>query len=181
MKLTKREKLMIYILICLFACTIGWFLITKPIKDQYQSNQNLHEQLSNQLTVYNQQLATYQAAPEQLESIKEEYEQVSKTLGQTLSNEAIDAMITGEIMDYGFTPVSFRLGTWENVTLEDETVLEGILQNNVTITMTGVRANLNELMDHIASLDGIYIDQIRYSFNNNDQINIVFKLYRLES
>ncbi|WP_270526072.1 type II secretion system protein GspM [Longibaculum muris] len=75
--LTKREKILIYVLVCFLLVVAGWFLLITPAleKNTLLNAQNVN--LQSQILTLKKTLKDYESAPAELKIIEESYDKIA--------------------------------------------------------------------------------------------------------
>ncbi|MBK5244467.1 MAG: hypothetical protein JJE18_05500 [Eubacteriaceae bacterium] len=116
-KLTKREKLLIYILICFGLLMGGFYLVVFPSYQKYQI-------LSNQLSEAQFQQAAMASAIASVPSVMKTRDQASVKLSGLkepylahLPNEGLDSLLTQLCLDYNLKPkvLAVETNAWQGV------------------------------------------------------------------
>ncbi|HEY5557367.1 hypothetical protein [Acetobacterium sp.] len=116
-KLTKREKVLIYILVCFGLLMGGFYLVVFPGYQKYQT-------LSNQLTEAEFQQNTMASAIESVPTVMETRDQANVKLSGLkgpylahLPNEGLDSLLTQLCLDYYLKPsvLAVETNAWQGV------------------------------------------------------------------
>lgn len=116
-KLSKREKVLIYILICFGLLMGGFYLVIVPSYQKYQN-------LSNQLSEAQFHQAAMASAIESVPSVMQTRDQASVTLNGLkgpflahLPNEGLDSLLTQLCLDYNLKPsvLAIETNAWQGV------------------------------------------------------------------
>lgn len=193
-KLTKREKTLIYILICFLIIVGGWFLLLNPALEKNSLVHAEYEQKQAQLTALQQQLKDYESAPNQLEILEETYNEITNQYKSILSNDDIDKFLTTKVLTNGFKPISMTIGaigdasfqttaTTSTDTSTTKTTGNSVLkQVTVTMSLSGDLTKLKKLMNDIDGEKGVEISTLTYQLSNNENntVNLSFILYMIQ-
>lgn len=193
-KLTKREKTLIYILVCFLIIVGGWFLLLNPALEKNSLVHAEYEQKQAQLTALQQQLKDYESAPNQLEILEETYNEITNQYKSILSNDDIDKFLTTKVLTNGFKPISMTIGaigdasfqttaTTSTDTSTTKTTGNSVLkQVTVTMSLNGDLTKLKKLMNDIDGEKGVEISTLTYQLSNNENntVNLSFILYMIQ-
>lgn len=196
-KLTKREKTLIYILVCFLIVVAGWFFLLNPALEKNSLVHIQYEQSQMELTSLEKQLKDYEAAPEQLKILEENYNEIADKYNSILSNDDIDKLLTSKVLAYGFRPKSMTIGPTTDAVLKSDGTTEStdtatnqnqqssnsvIKQSTVNMTLTGDLNKLKKLMDAIHDLKGLEIGTLTYQLSGDtvNTINLSFIIYMIQ-
>ena len=108
--LTKREKVLIYILICFLIAVAGWFFLLNPALEKNNLVHADYEQSQENLASLKQQLKNYEEAPKQLERLEKSYNEIADQYSGILTNDDIDKLLTTKVLSVGLYPKSMAIG-----------------------------------------------------------------------
>ena len=189
-KLTKREKTLIYILICFLFIVGGWFLLLNPALEKDVAIKEEYLQVQSQLTTLKQQLKDYESAPEQLQIIEESYKEIADQYKAVLSNDDIDKYLTTKVLANGFRPKSMSIGAITDASTksasnnsDSKTTSSSVLkQVTVTMSLSGNFNNLKKLMTAIEQEKGVEIATLTYQLSSQEAntVSLSFVMYMIE-
>lgn len=189
-KLTKREKTLIYILICFLFIVGGWFLLLNPALEKDVAIKEEYLQVQSQLTTLKQQLKDYESAPEQLQIIEESYKEIADQYKAVLSNDDIDKYLTTKVLANGFRPKSMSIGAITDASTKaasnnsnSKTTSSSVLkQVTVTMSLSGNFNNLKKLMTAIEQEKGVEIATLTYQLSSQEAntVSLSFVMYMIE-
>ncbi len=193
--LTKREKTLIYILICFLIIVAGWFLLLDPALQKNTLVKAEYEQKQSQLITVKQKLKDYEDAPNQYKILEESYNEIAGKYNEILSNDDIDKLITTKVLACGFRPKSLTIGeitntsfqTSDNATSEEnnsnnQKTDSVIKQANINMTLSGDINKLKKLINSINEQEGLEIGNLSCQLSNNqaNSVSISFIIYMIE-
>ncbi|WP_028042155.1 type II secretion system protein GspM [Candidatus Stoquefichus massiliensis] len=196
--LTKREKTLIYVLICFLILVAGWFLLLNPALEKNSQVHAEYEEKQTQLTTIKQQLKDYEDAPSQYKILEDSYNEIAGQYSQVLSNDDIDKLITTKVLASGFRPKNLSIGEVPGASLQstDTTATDGtanpstdnsatssvIKQSTINMTLNGDLTKLKKLMGSINEQEGLEIGNLSYQLSNaqSNTVTISFVIYMIE-
>lgn len=196
--LTKREKTLIYVLICFLILVAGWFLLLNPALEKNSQVHAEYEEKQTQLTTIKQQLKDYEDAPSQYQILEDSYNEIAGQYSQVLSNDDIDKLITTKVLASGFRPKNLSIGEVTGASLQstDTTATDGtanpstdnsatssvIKQSTINMTLNGDLTKLKKLMGSINEQEGLEIGNLSYQLSNaqSNTVTISFVIYMIE-
>lgn len=105
-KLSSREKMLIYIMVCV-ALTIGSLLfIISPLKKMYESNLDTNETLKTQKLTMNMSLGSADSYKSLYETKKAEVTEAEKNFYSGLTEKEIDRALTGKMLKHNLLPLN---------------------------------------------------------------------------
>ena len=191
-KLTKREKTLIYILICFLIIVGGWFLLLNPALEKNSKKHAEYLEVQQQLTTIQKQLIEYEQAPQQLKILEESYNEIASQYKDILSNDDIDKFLTTKVLSCGFRPVSLSIGAVSDASFKQATDDKAdtkktsgnsiLKQVTINMSLNGNFNNLKKLMDTIEKEKGVEIANLSYQLSNTEKntISLSFIMYMIQ-
>lgn len=160
-KLTKREKIMIMILIYFALLAGGMYLLIVPALENYNqlSGQVTNEKLSaQQIRLSIQNANTVKAATEKKSSV---LKSLSAHYYDSMTTVEVDKLITAMLTSYALTPQSLKVGTPVQTTLKTQagqttsggaasTASATMLVSKVSVDATGLRSSFIALAEAVS-------------------------------
>lgn len=187
--MSKREKIMLYVLLCFLLIMGGWFGLIKPQLDGYQKNKETIAKRNVELTELQSKLQLYQNASTQLSVQKNNHKQLTQRYYKKTSNSNLSKTITTEIQNCQLTPVSLNMTFGQKQTNDQEdseptTLPKNITLSTVSIICDGDSKSYLKFIDQIRSrIKSAYISSFSYSVDNDStsavRFNTVLEIYML--
>lgn len=198
--LTKREKLLLYVLLCIILVVGGWYLLLEPsLKENQNSSSKLMDK-ETELVGVKSKYQQYSDAPLLAEKQKKEYEKQTEGIYSMLSNEDIDKILTELVLKNGLIPQNL---TMEDVssgeitaysadsTSEDESSSDTSTEGNsivksvkVSLSVTGSLDGIKKVTDEISTNKGLKLQNFNYTLgtqeNTEQTIVMNFVVYMME-
>lgn len=208
-KLSKREKVLLYILLCFLLCIGGIYLLILPALNRYGASATRYQELSHTQRIMQQTIAGLEETKQSIEVEREEAASEGDYFYSVMDNEEIDRMITDLVLKHSLTPVSFSmtqteekpLAAYEKEDSQSSSSASGssassssaassdqeqgpmLLTNTVSMQFKGERDNVIELVDEISRLDSIMVTNV--TMDNTGKADppytMTLELYMLES
>lgn len=196
--LTKREKTLIYVLICFLILVAGWFILLNPALEKNSQIHAEYEEKKSQLATIKQQLKDYEDAPSQYKILEDSYNEIAGQYSQVLSNDDIDKLITTKVLASGFRPKNLSISEASNASLQatdassttettdsttDNTATSSVIkQSTINMTLNGDLNKLKKLMSSISEQEGLEIGNLSYQLSNtqSNTVTISFVIYMIE-
>lgn len=113
MRLSKREKTLIYIMVCMIVACVGIVLIILPSLTKMQDDTERYNNKYTEKQTMEQTINQAETVKEQIRKSEKEYNEKIDKYAKKLTDEQIDSRITTIIRDGGFTPAALEIGTWQ--------------------------------------------------------------------
>jgi hypothetical protein len=182
-QLSKRERKLLYFLLCFLIVFGAWYLLISPMLDK---NTELNLEYQNTLLENSNkliELEQHKNAPELLKEQKKIFNKLIKKYREVLTDEETEKLITTVILNNNMKPESLSLGELENVTIEDteetSTQSEDSTQTNeittsylkqitVAVNVSGSTTQIVNTIEEFNQLDGVEITSFSYSTETED-------------
>ncbi|MCC7571039.1 hypothetical protein KO465_06910 [Candidatus Micrarchaeota archaeon] len=109
-KLTKREKVLIYIMICVLILALGVFFVIKPAVSWKSSVDSKYEKTKLQKMEMETTISQKQTAKSEIKEYEKKIKKMQSKFLEPMTNDEIDIKITGLIEKSGMTPQSLQIG-----------------------------------------------------------------------
>ena len=193
MKLTKREKRLLYILLCVLLVVGGIFLVVLPAFEKNTSLKAKYKQAEQEMAALSNTDSNATAAAKDTKSIHNKIKKLNDSFYSSMQKEDLDAMLTQLVMDHGLTPVS--------LTIEDakeEEVLSFTEQKNkdsknpaevyrmqvynAEMQVSGDVLKLQQLVDTANSSKSMKVSALSYTEQNQEQktMRVTFKVFMVD-
>ncbi len=153
-KLSKREKLLLYILLIVLLIMAGWFLI-KPAMEEAQELESSIEAAETEKSYVEQIIATrptYAAAIDESEALVKE---LQNGFLPSMTNDDLDRYITGLLQKNGLLAESLLISA-----SADEAASLAVTKLGVKVNATGELAQFVALVQQVSELQGIRISGV---------------------
>lgn len=186
MKLTKREKILLYILLCFVILIGGLYVLVLPALNAKTDLEQSYQQALAKKNELQSTIDQYGNLDEALKEIQEKIIAVKENFQPLQPNEDIDALLTSKMLAYGLQPLSLTMNEIQELPLAayGEEVIEGvdlIKSTQVTISFAGSSTAMGQLMDDINQIPGYLIQNLTFdNKSTNEPISISFNLYFME-
>ena len=186
--ITKREKIMLYVLLCFLLVMGGWFGLIKPQLDGYQKNKEAIEKSNVELSELQSKLELYQNAASSLRTQQDTYNQAISRYYKKTSNSNLSKIITKQIQDHNLIPVSLNMTSGQTKTNDQENSSETKLPKNITLSTVSIICDgdsnaylkfIDEIRNQIKSA---YISSFNYSVDSDSstiRFNTVLEIYMI--
>lgn len=145
-KLSKREQVLVWVLICLMVFYVSFSFVLIPIYRQAAEKSDQISQLQLEKESVEQKLKSRPGLEESFQTIKKEYDKNQALFVDTLSNEELDKLITGLCLEQGLKPTSLGMTIIKKEILPDVPAVtetpEVPLDDQATTSETEVDATL---------------------------------------
>ena len=199
--LSKREKTLLFILLCLLVIVVGWYFLISPALDKNKTLQKDYEAVNTQFQIDKELVKTYgdlDAANEKAASDVSTYKAI---FYDYVTTEDIDKLLTGLVQKYALVPVTLTLeeavgqeispysqdkkedetNQETKETKEDENAIIKVMSVKQSISTAKLSGNTADYIEAIRQLPGIHITSLSYSSSDqNTVISLEYKIYMLE-
>lgn len=198
-KLSSREKVLIYILIILLILCFGWIILLQP-----QLNNNSSLKAEND--AYELQLSELQSnsgtSTETVDIVKlnQQVKELSDLLYNKMTKEDIDKLVTELATTHRIVPKTLSMSEITQTDLSSSTSDDTSESEDTTSkdtkkdassanvytcivqqTCTGSQAQLEQLLNDVKSMNGIYVTSVSYeNGTGNLDLSITYTIYMVE-
>lgn len=198
--LTKREKVLLYILLCIIILVGGLFLMVMPSMEKYTKLKADYDNAQIELQSAKASIIDYGDLDKQLKETSEDLKSVKKKFYSSMKKEDVDNLITSMTLEHGLAPVSLSIAETE----EEEDVIsytQYLLQlakktspstdknsqtmmkvYNVNLSVKGSITDVQTLVDDIRTTRSLKVSGLNYTDEASEEekeITINFKLYMI--
>lgn len=201
--LSKREKTLIYILVCMIIFIGGIFLLVLPSFEQYSKAKSAYDEASNQLVITKASVPDYTTLDANVKKVKKELAEIRKSFYEEMDKEDLDQEITQLVVEHNLVPVNLSMS---EVASEEVMNYEAYLKSqtkeqststtknktettkkttakvyNVTMVVQGTVQNVQSLVNDANKTYSMKIGSVQYSEQQEDtkQMTITFKVYMM--
>ena len=169
-KLTKREKILLYILTCLVIFSVGIYFFILPSVEEIT---DLEQQLKNARSIQDEtktMLQTSEQIKERIDSLSVEITDLSSDLFGLMHNFQIDKTITDLLTKNNIRQSNLT------VTVPNETDSSSVQIRYVNVELKGNLSDMIKLIDNIYELESVRINAFSIDFSEEDIINASLSL-----
>lgn len=190
-KLTKREKMLLYVLLFIMIVMGGWFLLLEPsLKQRAASDLKLAEKQTTLISTKGM-YENYRSAKEALEEENKTFTEATTGFSKVLNNEDIDKKLTRLAILHSLRPVSLSIGETQDASLQvynaskdDEAAKEDtttmLKSAEVTITVEGTLNDVYALADTLKDDYSMKLRQFSYASGEEKSTHTLnFTIYML--
>ena len=201
--LSKREKTLIYILVCMIVFIGGIFLLVLPSFEQYSKAKSAYDEASDQLVITKASVPDYTTLDANVKKVKKELEEIRKSFYEEMNKEDLDQEITQLVVEHNLVPVNLSMSeiaseevmnyeaylksqTKEQGTSSKENKTETTKKTtakvyNVTMVVQGTVQDVQSLVNDANKTYAMKIGSVQYSEQQEDtkQMTITFKVYMM--
>lgn len=194
-KFSKREIMLMYILLCIVVVLGGWFFLLEP---SLSEKTKVSTELSNKKTELISAKTTYElyrGAKEQLEKEQKTLVEITTGFSSVMDNEDIDQMLTGLALLHGLRPLTLNIDQQQAANLQSYTQEEtnaeaspksegddsGILRSvDVTMSVEGSLVSVYSLADSLKDDYSIKLRNFSYTSGEEKGTHVLdFTIYML--
>lgn len=193
MKFTKREKVLLYFLLCFVLIMGGLFVLVLPSMRAKDEVELEYQTAKSRLSSLQSTLIQYGDLDSAITDTENQIEEVKSKFYQPILNEDVDKLLKEKLLLRNLTPLTMAISepvpAQLQTTSTDESGSADATTNQptanisvitVSMTFTGDSANLANFVDDIKALEATQVGSLTYDATNVDNpITISFKLYVL--
>lgn len=177
--LTKREKMLLYILLCLVIVVAGWFFLVEPALSNNTKSKGQLLKVQTDLQSVKAKYQEYSDAPLNADREIKDYQSKTEGLYANMSNEDIDKLLTGIVLRNGLIPQSFVIEKASNEKIaeynpdakeeeekqdtESGTGDSVITSTKVSVGVKGSIENIKNLVDEIKGNISLSLQDFNYT------------------
>lgn len=193
MKFTKREKVLLYILLCIILIVGSVFLLILPSYDKYNDLKTEHQNAQLELQSTRASIIDYTDLDKQIKKTSKELKQVKNKFYSEMEKEEVDSMITNMVIEHGLTPsslsvtdaanenvISYKTFTKNKNATSDKSENQ-LKVYNVNMTVSGTITNLQTLVNDANKSKTLKVASVNYSGQDSDEkeMTITFKVFMI--
>lgn len=193
MKFTKREKVLLYFLLCFVLIMGGLFVLVLPSMKAKDEVELEYQTAKSRLSSLQSTLIQYGDLDSAITDTENQIEEVKSKFYQPILNEDVDKLLKEKLLLRNLTPLTMAISepvpAQLQTTSTDESGSVDATTNQptanisvitVSMTFTGDSVNLANFVDDIKALEATQVGSLTYDATNVDNpITISFKLYVL--
>lgn len=141
--LSKREQILIYIMIVVVILAVGWYFLIGPQLDKYNSQTSELDTLNGEYATL-QSTGNYKDVNKNLKAALEKYAQLAENYASPMKSEDVDVMLTMLAESDGYTPFSLEIGeatSTEVVPYGTATTTSGTTNSSSTTSSSSTSSN----------------------------------------
>lgn len=198
--LSKREKTLIYILVCMIVFIGGIFLLVLPSFEQYSKAKSAYDEASDQLVITKASVPNYTTLDENVKKVKKELDEMRKNFYEEMDKEDLDQEITQLVVEHNLVPVNLSMSeiASEEVMNYEDYIKSKNSENTkdekkvtisttsakvyaVTMVVQGTVQDVQALVNDANKTYSMKIGSVQYSEQQEDtkQMTITFKVYMM--
>lgn len=127
--LTKREKTLIYILVCMIVFIGGLLLLVMPSFENYNKAKSANSDAKTQLQITKASVPNYSDLDENVKKLKKDLDSIKKYFYNEMDKEDLDQIITQIAVEHNLTPVNLSMS---EITTEDVISYEDYINSKAT-------------------------------------------------
>lgn len=198
-QLSKRERMLLYILICMVVFIGGIFLLVMPSFEKYTTAKSSRDTAVQVLASTKKNMPDYTDVDEKLKTSEEALEKVKKLFYSEMEKEDVDQIITSFTVQHNLNPVNLNINS---ITTEDVISYEDYVASqdksessteekpestvsakvyDVSLTVTGTVEDVQQLVNDANNTYSMKIASVQYSNQIElvKQMTITFKIYMI--
>ena len=193
MKFTKREKVLLYFLLCFLLVMGGLFVLVLPSMKAKDAIEVEYETAKGRLSVLESTLLQYGDLDTAITETEDQIDVIKGKFYQPMPNEDVDKLLKEKLLLRNLTPLTMTISAPTPANLAGEPSSdEGNTQEgekkptanvnliNVSMSFHGDIDNLSNFVDDIKALEATQVGSLVYDAKNADSpVTISFKLYVL--
>ncbi|MEG0710045.1 MAG: hypothetical protein RR481_07400 [Longicatena sp.] len=203
MKLTKREKTLLYILLCMVIFVGGAFLLVMPALEKNNTLKAEYEMQKIELQSAKASVVDYKDLDKSIKETSAKLVEVEGKFYKIMKNEDVDNLITTLTIAHGLTPTSLQISeVVEEEVMSYKDYLKTLEKNdekkqsepakkdnkenmmkvyNVSLNVTGTIGNLQKMVDAANQSKTMKISAVSYSNQSeaDKAMTITFKIFMI--
>lgn len=205
--LTKREKILMYVLVYILIIVGGGFLLCMPAFESYSSLKSEYDTIETQWMTEKAGVIEYRDLDKQIEDATNAYNEQIKNfyVADQLQVEDIDALLTTFSLEHNLKPMSLQISDIveeevmnykdfiqeeanktkadETNTAQEESAIETTTAKvyRVSLTVTGTMPNLQSMINDASALKTLKVSDVTYTTQEDaiKTMTITFKIYMI--
>lgn len=201
-QLSKRERTLIYILLCVIVFIGGTFFMVMPSFEEYTKAETNRDIAVQTLNSTKKNMPDYSDVDEKLNASQEEIDKVKKNFYSEMEKEDVDQILTTFAVEHGLSPVNLNINSvaTEDVMsysdylasqVKDQTsssettkIPESLISTkvyDVSLLVTGTVSNVQRLVNDANQTYSMKVSSVQYSNQIEDvkQMTITFKIFMI--
>ena len=192
--LTKREKILLYVLLCIVVFAGGLFWMLLPALEKHNTLKAEYDTAQLELQSVKASMIDYGDLDKQLKETSEELKNIKNKFYEEMNKVVVDNLITSMTIEHGLTPVSLSIAEadQEDILSYTEYQLQqkkgsssknkdGKLKvYNVNLSVSGAITDVQTLVDDVRTTKSLKVSGITYSEEDDEKTTtITFKLFMI--
>ncbi|MEG1474421.1 MAG: hypothetical protein RSC10_01615 [Longicatena sp.] len=203
MKLTKREKTLLYILLCMVIFVGGAFLLVMPALEKNNTLKAEYEMQKIELQSTKASVVDYKDLDKSIKETNAKLVEVEGKFYKIMKNEDVDNLITTLTIAHGLTPTSLQISeVVEEEVMSYKDYLKTLEKNdekkqsepakkdnkenmmkvyNVSLNVTGTIGNLQKMVDAVNQSKTMKISAVSYANQSEakKEMTMTFKIFMI--
>lgn len=197
--LSKREKVLLYILLCLALFIVGWYFLVNPMM---KSNKTLNTEYSTLQTKYDsnkQTMDAYGDLDAANEQVNSELTVNKANFHDSVTTEQVDKLFTTLVQKHGLVPISLTLEeataqklaaytkekekteTTTEETTEDADAIVKVMNVKQVFSTNKLSTNTSDYIEAIKNMAGVHVTNLSYTSEQaSTNITMEYKIYMLK-
>lgn len=192
MKLSKREKFLLYFLLCFILVMAGLFLFFLPSMEARNNVDSEYEMAKARLSSLQSTIDQYGDLDTAIEDTNKQIDEIKSKFYKPMPNEDVDRLLKDKLLLHNMTPITLSISEPSTIEMkhfndsstssnDSEAIANPVSLINVSMTINGTLPNLTNLIDDIRTMEATQVGSLSYSADSLDgQVTISFKLYVIE-
>lgn len=192
MKLSKREKFLLYFLLCFILVMAGLFLFFLPSMEARNNVDSEYEMAKARLSSLQSTIDQYGDLDTAIEDTNKQIDEIKSKFYKPMPNEDVDRLLKDKLLLHNMTPITLSISEPSTIEMKNfndsstssndsEAIANPVSLINVSMTINGTLPNLTNLIDDIRTMEATQVGSLSYSADSLDgQVTISFKLYVIE-
>ena len=192
--LTKREKILLYVLLCIVVFAGGLFWMLLPALEKHNTLKAEYDTAQLELQSAKASKIDYGDLDKQLKETSEELKNIKNKFYEEMNKEDVDNLITSMTIEHGLTPVSLSIAEvdQEDILSYTEYQLQQkkgsssknkdgkLTVYNVNLSVSGAITDVQTLVDDVRTTKSLKVSGITYSEEDDEKTTtITFKLFMI--
>lgn len=197
--LSKREKVLLYILLCLIIVVGGIFMMVLPAMQRHNELNSKYASAEMSLQQAKASVIDYSSLDKDIKKVTSELSKIKKKFFSTMEKEDVDALITQMAIEHNLVPESLNINDSEIESVVDYNEYLMLLNSgktptkaednsasamkvyNVSLSVTGSISDVQTLINDANHTKTLKIASVNYSDQDEEQktISVTFKIFMI--
>lgn len=185
MKFTKRERVLLYILLCLVLVLGGVFFLILPSFEKYNNLKATHQTAELELESARASIIDYTDLDKQIKKTAKELKAIKNKFYAEMDKEEVDDLVTESAVNHNLVPTSLSISevAKEDVVNFSDKGSKGSSMKVYTVTLNvqGSVENMQILVNDANKSKTMKVQSVSYSEQTTDEKDmvIVFKVFMI--
>ncbi|MDR2590106.1 MAG: type 4a pilus biogenesis protein PilO [Oscillospiraceae bacterium] len=158
MKITKREKMLLFFVVLIGAITLSVIFGLIPMLERLDVAQAENESLTDEVALVRDRISNRTQFVNEYNEANNRFEELKRDYPEMVSNEEIDSVLTNLCLDNGLRPTSWRVRPFTSPGRDDLFVVITVVMN-----VSGTYDSFMSLLDEVDSKQFLRITNMSYS------------------